>query len=140
MRLLLIILLLGNIHCFAQEVELVKLAPNERLYRFDMKYTGSESCVDLNYQYLLEELIEYVNKDTTIELHVRGHVCCGSGYKLSRKRAYRAYRYLVKNGIDISRVTYKGYSNTAPLIYPEESPEDEASNRRVDFVIRPRKM
>lgn len=105
------------------------------LYEFDMKYVGSNSSIDPNYRYVLEHLVELLIKDTTLHVHVRGHVCCGPSYRLSKKRACKAYRFLKKSGIDPTRLSYKGYSDSAPLAFPEETEEDEIRNRRVDFII-----
>ena len=104
-------------------------------YEFEMKYNGSNFQVDENYQYVLSHLVELLNKDTTLRVHIRGHVCCGPGIKLSKKRAKKVYKYLLRSGICKTRLSYKGYSNTAPLIFPEKEEEDEMANRRVDFVI-----
>lgn len=112
------------------------LQPNEHLFEFDMKYTGSEARVDPHYRYVLDYLVEMVNSNDSIAVHVRGHVCCGPSYRLSKKRARKAYRYLIRAGIDRTKVSYKGYSDKAPLRWPEDTKEDELANRRVDFVIR----
>ena len=112
------------------------LGPNEYLFDFNMKYTGSESQVDPNYQYLLDYLVEQINKES-IHVHVRGHVCCGPAYRLSKKRARKAYRYLIRAGADKSKLSFGGYSDDRPLVWPENSKEAEVANRRVDFVIRP---
>lgn len=105
------------------------------LYHFNMKYVGSNSSVDLNYQYVLESLVELFDKNPGYTLHIRGHVCCGPSQKLSNKRAKKAYKYLKRAGISADRMTYKGYSDTIPLAFPEKTEEDEAENRRVDFII-----
>lgn len=112
------------------------LQKNERVFDFYMPYFGAEFNVDLNYQYKLEELAEWIREDTTVHLHIRGHVCCGDGQRLSRLRAHRVYRYLLDEGAPPERLSYKGYSNTCPRQWPEKTEEDENLNRRVDFVIR----
>jgi outer membrane protein OmpA-like peptidoglycan-associated protein len=43
--------------------------------------------------------------------------------------------YLVKNGIDASRLTYKGYGHSRPKVSPEKSPADEQMNRRVEILV-----
>ncbi|XOV68484.1 MAG: OmpA family protein [Fluviicola sp.] len=122
---------------FAQEIELdTALAKNERLYDFYMPYYGSEYEVDLNYQYKLEEMAQWIRKDTSLHLHIRGHVCCGDGQRLSRLRAHRVYRFLLDRGAPPERLSYEGYSNRCPKNWPEKTEEDERMNRRVDFVIR----
>lgn len=111
------------------------LGPNEYLVDFTMKYTGSESRVDPNYQYLLDILVEQINNDS-IHVHVRGHVCCGPSYRLSKTRARKTYKYLIRAGADKSKLSFKGYSDERPLVWPEDSNDAELANRRVDFVIR----
>lgn len=121
----------------AQEMELdTALRKNEHLYEFFMPYFGAEFNVDMNYQYKLEEIADWIRKDTTLHLHIRGHVCCGDGQRLSRLRAHRVYRYLLDEGAPPERMSYKGYSNRCPKNWPERTEEDENMNRRVDFVIR----
>ncbi|GAB5418036.1 MAG: hypothetical protein Crog4KO_31160 [Crocinitomicaceae bacterium] len=133
-----ILLLLGGMsHGYAQEVELdTALSSNETLHETYLPYYGSEYRVDLNYQYRLQSMAEALRKDTTIHLHIRGHVCCGEGQRLSRLRAMYIYRFMVACGAPTERLDYKGYSNTCPRNWPEKTEEDEAMNRRVDFVIR----
>jgi outer membrane protein OmpA-like peptidoglycan-associated protein len=106
------------------------------VFEFDMKYTGSEARVDPNYQYVLDYLVELINETDSVEVHVRGHVCCGPAPRLSKRRARKAYRYLIRAGIDKNKVSYKGYSDEKPMRWPENTEEDELANRRVDFIIR----
>lgn len=105
------------------------------VYEFDLKYVGSTSQIDENYQYVLGHLIELLNKDPELYIHVRGHVCCGPSKRLSRKRARKVYKFLKRSGINKSRISYDGYSDALPLIFPEKTKEDEERNRRVDFVL-----
>jgi len=101
-----------------------------------MKYIGSEAKVDPHYQFVLDYLVEYIKNNDSLHVHVRGHVCCGPSYRLSKRRARKTYRYLRRSGIEKHQVSYKGYSDSCPKRWPEETEEDEIANRRVDFVIR----
>ncbi len=105
------------------------------IYEHSLRYEGSDFTVDLNYQYILEGLAELIIGDTSLHLQVRGHVCCGPSYKLSKKRAKWVYKYLRDLGVPKERMCFKGMSDTAPLVFPEKTEEDEAKNRRVDFVV-----
>jgi len=109
---------------------------SEYLYEFDMRYIGSSTSIDINYRYVLEYLIELLCKNPTWTLHIRGHVCCGPSERISVKRAKKVYNFLKRSGIHESRLSYKGYSDQIPLAFPEKTEEDEAMNRRVDFIIR----
>jgi len=107
----------------------------EVLYEHDMKYTGSSTKPNIQYRYILEYLIELMEKNPTWKLHIRGHVCCGPDQKTSDKRAKNVYKFLLKKKIDASRLSYKGYSDTKPIVFPEKTDEDAHTNRRVDFMI-----
>ena len=97
------------------------------LYEFDLKYIGESTTVDPNYQYVIGYLIEIMEKNPEWTLLVRGHVCCGPSLKVSKKRACKAYKTLIEYGIDKSRLSYKGFSDTKPLAFPEKT-KDEAEH------------
>lgn len=116
--------------------------PDTSEFRFelDIKYVGASTKINANYQYVLEHLIEVLNQNPELYLHIRGHVCCGPAPRLSEKRAKKVYKYLLEMGIPENRMTYKGYSDEAPLIYPEKTDEDGMKNRRVDFILSKEKI
>jgi outer membrane protein OmpA-like peptidoglycan-associated protein len=105
------------------------------LYNLDIKFEGSNVHIDGNYQYILDNFVEYFAAHPEIVIHIRGHVCCRPGKRISRLRARNVYRFLVANGIEKSRMTYAGYSDMLPLASPERTEEDERVNRRVDFIL-----
>lgn len=82
------------------------------------------------------DFVAYLDSVKSVDVHIRGHVCCGPDKKLSRKRAKYVYKFLIAQGIDKKRLSYKGYSNEYPLIFPEKTEFDAFQNRRVDFQIR----
>lgn len=106
------------------------------LETFSLHYEGKNYKIDPNYRYKLEELASFLIKNENSQLHIRGHVCCGPSYRLSKRRAKQVYCYFRRTGISKKRLSFKGYSNTMPVIYPEEEEEDEAMNRRVDFELK----
>lgn len=124
-----------GLEVYSQELD-TALQANETLYHFDMKYYGSEYHVDPNYYYVLDEMAEWIAKDSTLHLHIRGHVCCGPSKRLSKRRAKKTYKYMLNAGIPKDRLSWKGYSDTCPRVWPEKTDNDAARNRRVDFVIR----
>ncbi len=129
------ILLITNVtaqkEAFIPEV----LKENQTLYELDIKYIGSTTDLNANYQYMIQYLVELLQENPFWTVHIRGHVCCGPSYRISKLRARNVYKILAKSGIDETRLSYKGYSDEKPLIFPEKTEEDELANRRVDFVI-----
>ena len=53
---------------------------------------------------------------------------------LSERRAGTVADYLKAQGISASRVTTRGYGESAPA-YPNDTDEGMAQNRRVEFLI-----
>lgn len=101
-------------------------------------------------QSALIELLEAMKNNSTLEIEIQGHICClhgtpGDGVdfdsgdrKLSVNRARAVYDFLIENGIDKNRMTFKGFAATKPLVYPEHSEEDRVMNRRVEIQITKR--
>ncbi len=76
------------------------------------------------------------NPNTNIE--IQGHTDSRGTEEynmgLSLRRANAVKDYLNLQGIDPSRMTVKGYGETAPA-YSNDTPEGMAQNRRVEFLI-----
>jgi len=92
----------------------------------------------INLHSLLEEL-------PNLKIEIQGHVCCivdePDGYdsdtrtwNLSVNRAKFVYSYLIKKGIDASRLSFKGFGG-AKKIYSETDEASKQANRRVELVI-----
>ncbi|HVX24769.1 MAG TPA: OmpA family protein, partial [Parafilimonas sp.] len=83
----------------------------------------------------------------SLQLEIQGHMCCDDAltvdgfdidtkeFMLSYNRAKAVYDFLVQNGIDASRLTYKGYGTRKRLVSPEKTDKDRDKNRRVEFLI-----
>lgn len=83
----------------------------------------------------VEKLTHFLKFNEGVDVFIRGHVCCMDNMEISEKRARAVYEYLSKNNIDSSRLKFKGFSNTIPLVYPEKTDEDSQRNRRVDIIF-----
>ncbi|MEL6863235.1 MAG: OmpA family protein [Bacteroidota bacterium] len=96
----------------------------------------------------LKKILEILLANPQVEVEIQGHICCSYGrknpdgydidsknYRLSENRAKNIYNYLVRNGVDAARLSYKGFGWSRPLRHPEESIEDQNANRRVELKI-----
>jgi len=54
---------------------------------------------------------------------------------LSHRRARAVKEYLVARGVDSTRLSYKGFGEERPLVFPQRKPEDYEMNRRVEFTV-----
>jgi len=97
---------------------------------------------------VLKEIEQKLKENRWVHIEIQGHVCCMGGlpqpdgldldtkeYKLSLNRAKNIYEYLVRNGIDSSRLSYIGYGYAHPLVTPEKTEEEKTLNRRVELRI-----
>lgn len=94
----------------------------------------------------LNNLVSFLKENPSVKLQVQGHVNSPKKYtfnltkkifmrRLSKKRAKLVFAYLVKNGIDKKRLSYKGMG-AKKMIYPHTHKLQEMQkNRRVEIHI-----
>jgi len=102
------------------------------LFAFDKSTLSSDARVNLN------KLISILNKYPDTNIEVQGHTddvgTARYNMALSRRRASAVSSYLSSNGIASSRLTTKGFGESANKV--SNSTEDgQAQNRRVEFLI-----
>ncbi len=92
----------------------------------------------------LRSLLKFMVDNTNVKIRIEGHVCCPGDLSIpsvnlrqsgSEGRAKYVYTYLIKNGIDSTRLSYAGYGATRPVVSPEVTQQDMLQNRRVDVRI-----
>jgi len=87
---------------------------------------------------VLDQLIAFLTENPTISIQVQGHTDNigndAGNLKLSENRAQSVYDYLIENGIQQIRLTYKGFGKSMPVA-SNDTEEGRAKNRRTVFVI-----
>ena len=117
-----------------------KIQINEAIY-----FNLGKATIQKQSDSLLEEIAQTFKDNPQIKrVEVQGHTDLSgnakSNQKLSENRAKAVYDRLVKLGVEKSRLTYKGYGMSQPLIplpagQKKETAEAAATNRRVVFQI-----
>jgi len=86
----------------------------------------------------LDKLVAVLNKYPNTNIEIQGHTDSRGTEEynmgLSVRRATAVRDYLESQGIAASRMTTKGFGETAPA-YTNETQEGMAQNRRVEFLI-----
>lgn len=86
----------------------------------------------------LGKLKEILTKNNNLRIELGGHTDSDGNDDqnqiLSEKRAKAVVDWLVKSGIDIKRLSYKGYGEANPLV-PNDSVDNKAKNRRTEVRI-----
>lgn len=80
----------------------------------------------------IKKLIEFLKENPQVHATIRGHVCCGNNMRISKARAKEVYKSVINGGIEKSRMSFVGKSNSEPLAFPEKTSQDRQMNRRVD--------
>jgi OOP family OmpA-OmpF porin len=88
---------------------------------------------------LLDRLSYATRRCPDVRVEIAGHTdadgAADYNFDLSRKRAWSVVDYLVKAGVDPSRLTAEGYGPSNPIA-PNDSDENKAKNRRIEFVVK----
>lgn len=89
----------------------------------------------------LEKLVQLMKMNPTLKICINGHTDSGiPGTReeqllhLSEGRAKSVMHFLISRGISSHRISYKGYGSSRPIV-DNNTPENQAKNRRVEFEI-----
>jgi len=86
----------------------------------------------------LEKTINMMKENKGVRISIEGHTDDSGtseyNQQLSEKRALAVRNYLTERGIEKSRLEYQGWGMAKPLA-PNDSEENKALNRRIEFVI-----
>lgn len=87
----------------------------------------------------LEKIVRFLTENPQIQVEISGHTDntgnADYNQKLSELRAKSVYTYLVNKGIDLQRLSSKGYGAAKPIT-SNDSEEGRQQNRRIEFTIR----
>ncbi|MGH1337309.1 MAG: OmpA family protein [Aureispira sp.] len=110
----------------------------------DLFFQSGTALLMPSSQKALEGLAGFMEFNDNLSIEIGGHINkpnqapvlpSSSSFKLSEARAAVVYEYLIKQGINTTRLSYKGYGN-AEMIHPRASnPIQEQMNRRVELKI-----
>ena len=88
---------------------------------------------------ILEELLKIMLANPNLKIEIQGHICCQKGTDVedtAKVRALAVYNYLINNGINKNRLSYKSFGSTKPIhTIPENNEDERNENRRVEIQI-----
>lgn len=105
-------------------------------------FESGDSAFNKHMMPILDILLEKLEKNPEYKMGIQGHTDnipietarFPSNWELSAIRATTVLRYLVRGGIDPERVTATGYGDALPIV-PNDTVEQRAENRRIEFVL-----
>jgi len=117
----------------------VSLGKNDIVIKGTIHFGTDNAELRPDGEQLLDEVADVLAKHPEIKrVRVEGHTDnrgnAEHNLQLSKARAASVVSYLVKSGVDASRLESEGYGSTQPLV-PNMTPSQRAKNRRVAFKI-----
>lgn len=127
----------------------VKLDTVKSVSKYDKALTSSIILKDINFETdksdllqssykELDELVYYLKQNPSFKIEINGYTDntgkANDNLKLSEERAKTVVNYLIQNGIEEKRTSYKGYGSENPIL-PNDTEIDKAKNRRVEFKL-----
>lgn len=112
--------------------------PGEKLKLENLNFHLNTFAIVKESRGKLYEILMVMNQNPDISIDIQGHICCMTNDRnnLSGQRAKAVWQFLTMNGIEKSRLSYKGFGITQPLyLIPELNEDERAANRRVEIEI-----
>lgn len=119
-------------------MDLAKMIQTKPIY-FDL----GKSSIQQDAATELDKIVQVMNEYPNMVIELGAHTDCrsknrSSNLKLSQARAEASMDYIIKRGINKSRISAKGYGDTKPVSNCECkdcTEEEHAKNRRTEFII-----
>jgi outer membrane protein OmpA-like peptidoglycan-associated protein/tetratricopeptide (TPR) repeat protein len=97
--------------------------------KYDVKTTS---------QVELDKVVQLLSENPTLKIEISGHTdnvgTAADNLKLSENRAKAVTAYLANKGIDIKRLTFKGFGASQPIA-DNKTEEGKAMNRRTELKV-----
>ncbi len=112
----------------------------------DVNFIGGRHVWLPSGNYNLLRLLKILKENPSLEVELQGHICCDydnfdgedadlGTFNLSWTRANAIKEFLLKQGIESTRIKVSGLGHLNPVIYPEITESDRMKNRRVELVL-----
>jgi outer membrane protein OmpA-like peptidoglycan-associated protein len=105
----------------------------------NLEFDFAKASVRMTYDQKLSRLAEVI-KQNNYAIALRGHADAIGKFKpnwvLSQKRADAVKAYLIRSGVDSSKVVATAFGATRPIA-SNKTPEGRQRNRRVEIIVDP---
>lgn len=128
----------GNTVVKEKQIDVKPIEKGEAYTINDILFESNSSKLKESSKIVLDGFVDWllVNKELNIE--IQGHTDDigpdKANLALSMDRSFSVMEYLIKNGVEKSRLKFKGYGESNPKV-PNTSSKSRSINRRTDFLI-----
>jgi outer membrane protein OmpA-like peptidoglycan-associated protein len=120
------------------DISLIKVKVGKKVVLNNILFQTGKSILTTPSYAELDRLYNILTDNPNMRIEISGHTDkTGSeplNFKLSEARAKAVVDYLVKKGIVVSRLEFKGFGSLQPIA-DNTTPEGRTQNRRVEFKI-----
>ena len=114
-----------------------KITTDNKIITHGILFDIDKSTIQPSSMGTINKIFDILKKNDALKFEIDGHTdntgAAAHNLALSKSRADAVKAQLVSMGIDASRLVTKGLGDTKPL-GKNDTPEDKANNRRVEFV------
>jgi outer membrane protein OmpA-like peptidoglycan-associated protein len=114
----------------------VIIEPPQTLVLNDVSFETAKATLNKDSYKNLNQLITFLKRKQSYKIEVAGHTdnvgSASSNLKLSQERAEAVKEYLIRGGIDSTRLEAKGYGIAKPIA-DNSNPKGRALNRRTEI-------
>jgi outer membrane protein OmpA-like peptidoglycan-associated protein len=118
--------------------KLIKITDNMIVLKQKIFFAFNKAKIKERSYPILNEIAQALKDHPKWKIEIQGHTddrgSARYNQKLSEKRAFAVYKFLISKGIEPDRMTYIGYGEERP-IEDNATEEGRAVNRRVEFHI-----
>ncbi len=123
-----------------QTKEVVRIIEKGQSYTpYGINFKSGKAEIEVESELILDGVVKWLRENPTIIVEVRGHTDAQGSPEhnllLSQRRAESVRNYLVKEGIDPTRLSAKGLGKSVP-VGDNNSEKGKAQNRRIEFYIK----
>jgi outer membrane protein OmpA-like peptidoglycan-associated protein len=121
-----------------KEIEVKAIEKGKAYTINDIVYETNSSNLLGSSKIVLDGFSDWLKTNSALNIEIQGHTdnvgSNNANMALSMDRAFSVMEYLISNGIDTSRVKFKGYGETLPKA-SNDTDKGRSENRRTDFLI-----
>ena len=122
----------------SRELDVKKMTVGQAYKLNNILFSTSSSELNKASKNIISDFAEFLKSNPKMIVAIHGHTDSAgdadANMKLSQDRANSVYNFLIKSGINASRLSYKGFGQTKPVT-GNDTEEGRAKNRRTEFVI-----
>ncbi|HAA00738.1 MAG TPA: hypothetical protein DCD96_03760 [Flavobacteriales bacterium] len=130
----------GNSDPYLMDIPLVPIDEPEVVTRLDNVFFDlDKATLRPESRIELDKLYSFLQNNPNLKIQLNGHTDNRGdkmrNQKLSEDRAKSVVEYLIAKGIDKSRLSWKGFGDTKPIVPNAQTEAEHQQNRRTEYQI-----